>query len=167
MIDLLGNEEVDPKVRLAVAETFVVITKNLGFRKSFLRQKYFDVLVKVALKVIEEKDNPNEILVEICLQSIQTLINVNSLTSNRVYIPGESKIAERLRKCSFDQGTFILMMTIWDSLKDSESQFLKQVCTSINDKFIANIDYSDLNYMNKVLKALFSPQPVATPAELN
>ena len=67
MIDLLGNEEVDPKVRLAVAETFVVITKNLGFRKSFLRQKYFDVLVKVALKVIEEKDNPNEILVEICL----------------------------------------------------------------------------------------------------
>ena len=102
MIDLLDNEEVEPKVRLAVAETLVVITKNLGFRKSFLRQKYFDVIVKVALKVTEEKENPNETQVEICSLAIQALIQVNSLGSNRVYIPGESKISERLRKCSFD-----------------------------------------------------------------
>ena len=102
MIDLLDNEEVEPKVRLAVAETLVVITKNLGFRKSFLRQKYFDVIVKVALKVTEEKENPSETQVEICSLAIQALIQVNSLGSNRVYIPGESKISERLRKCSFD-----------------------------------------------------------------
>ena len=66
MIDLLGNEEVDPKVRLSVVETLFVITKNLGFRKSFLRSKYFEVLVKVSLKITEEKENPNEVLVEIC-----------------------------------------------------------------------------------------------------
>lgn len=65
MIDLLGNEEVDPKVRYALAETLVVITKSLGFRKSFLRLKYFDMLAKLALKLVEEKENPNEQLVEI------------------------------------------------------------------------------------------------------
>jgi len=65
MIDLLGNEEVDPKVRQSIAETIFVITKNLGFRKSFLRSKYFDVLTKVALRVTEEKESPNEVLTEI------------------------------------------------------------------------------------------------------
>jgi hypothetical protein len=53
MMDLLENEEVDPKVRSSVAETLLIITKNLGFRKSFLRTKYFDVLAKVALKITE------------------------------------------------------------------------------------------------------------------
>lgn len=65
MIDLLGNEEVDPKVRQSIAETIFVITKNLGFRKSFLRSKYFDVLTKVALRVTEEKESSNEVLTEI------------------------------------------------------------------------------------------------------
>jgi len=53
MMDLLENEEVDPKVRSSVAETLLIITKNLGFRKSFLRTKYFDVLAKVALKITD------------------------------------------------------------------------------------------------------------------
>jgi len=65
MFELLGNEEVDPKVRLAVVETFVVIAKNLGFRKTFLRTKYYETLIKVALKVIEDKESPTENLVEI------------------------------------------------------------------------------------------------------
>ena len=59
MVDLLESEEVDPKVRLAIAETIAIITKNLTFRKSFLRTKYFDVLSKVALKIIEDVVNPN------------------------------------------------------------------------------------------------------------
>ena len=74
MIDLLGNEEVDPKVRQALAETLVVITKSLGFRKTFLRTKYFDVLAKVSLRAVEDKENPNEQLVEIGLLTLQVLI---------------------------------------------------------------------------------------------
>ena len=73
-----------------------------------------------------------------------------------MYIPGESKISERLRKCAFDQGTFILMSLISDSLKDSESSLLKQVATLINEKFMANIDFSDLTYILKVIKTLLS-----------
>lgn len=74
MIELLANEEADPKVRLVLAETLVIITRSLSFRKSFLRAKYFDVLCKVALKVVEERESPNENLVEISSQCLQVLI---------------------------------------------------------------------------------------------
>ena len=160
IIDLLGNEEVDPKVRLALAETLVVITKSLGFRKSFLRTKFFDVLAKIALRVVEDRENPTEQLIEISSLVIQVLIQVNSLTSNRVYIPGESKISERLRKCSFDSGTYFLFAYIFASLKDTESLLLKPVVTLVQDRYMASIDISDLMYNQKVLNAFLNPQPV-------
>jgi|LauGreDrversion4_2_1035121.scaffolds.fasta_scaffold485248_1 hypothetical protein len=85
------------------------------------------MLAKVALKLVEEKENPNEQLVEISSLALQILIQVNSLTSNRVYIPGESKISERLRKCSFDSGTYFMIAYIFDCLKDAESTLLKPI----------------------------------------
>lgn len=54
MVGLLESEEVDTKVRQSIAESLTVIIKQIGFRKTFLRQKYYDVLTKVALKLLDE-----------------------------------------------------------------------------------------------------------------
>jgi len=46
------------------------------------------------------------------------------------------------------------MASVYYGLKDSESSLLKQIVAVVNEKFMANIDFSDLSYISKVLKAL-------------
>jgi len=46
------------------------------------------------------------------------------------------------------------MFHITESLKDSDNTMLKQVVSTISEKYMANTDYFDFLYMNKVIKAI-------------
>jgi len=140
MMGLLESEEVDTKVRQSIAETLTVIIKQIGFRKTFLRQKYYDVLTKVALKLLDEIQNPNEGLLEISQSALLNLITVNSLNSSRVYIPGETNISERLRKSSFECGTYFLVTHIYENIKDIESNYFKLTIQILQEKYLNIVD---------------------------
>jgi hypothetical protein len=68
------------------------------------------------------------------------LITVNSLNSSRVYIPGETNISERLRKSSFECGTYFLVSHIYESIKDIESNYFKTTLQLIQDKYLNIVD---------------------------
>jgi hypothetical protein len=125
LFSLYEKDEMNPTCRLAIIESFLVIAKNIGLRKLFLKRSYLNPLMKSCLKLIEiAKDvqnsnsdyKANPLYLQISLTSIRLLCTVCTVRTNRFYIPGETSIAERLRKRSFDTGTFTLMTHLYSEL---------------------------------------------------
>lgn len=55
---------------------------------------------------------------------------VCTVRTNRFYVPGETNIAERLRKKSLDTGLFTLLQHIYIKINDNNS-YLKEIKTHI------------------------------------
>jgi len=50
---LYEQDEMQPTCRLAIVESFLVIAKNIGLRKLFLKTSYISPLMKSCLKLID------------------------------------------------------------------------------------------------------------------
>ena len=75
-----------------------------------------------------------------------------TVKTNRFYIPGETSVAERLRKSSFDSGIFTMLHYIIMKLKEHQDYTpLKQ---HIREKVLNFVELNDLTYHAKVLKLL-------------
>jgi len=68
----------------------------MQYRKYYLRPDHWGELVNQCLQ-----------LDQMC---IKIVINVCSVAGARVYIPGETKIADLLRKRAYDCGAYILLV---------------------------------------------------------
>ena len=128
LVALLEQEELVASVRLAIADTFLIIVKNLGLRKIFLKREYLNSLAKLSLSILEGQENPNKRLAEISIVIIKVLCSVCTAKTNRFYIPGETSVAESLRKKSFDTGTMALLTHIQANLN---ATFFKETKTYI------------------------------------
>lgn len=53
LFELYAQDEMEPMCRLAIVETFLVIAKNIGLRKLFLKRSYIGPLMKSCLKLID------------------------------------------------------------------------------------------------------------------
>jgi len=65
--------------------------------------------MRISLLVLKQQDFTNERAAAISVTSLKILATVCTVKTNKFYIPGETSIAERLRKKAFDTGTFTLL----------------------------------------------------------
>lgn len=139
---LYESDDLDTNARLAIGETFVTIAKNIGLRKIFLKYQYHSTLMKYSLQIVDEQDNPNKRLIEISINAIKVLSLICTVKTNRFYIPGETSISERLRKSSFDCGTFTMLHYIIMKLKDGPDYTeIKQL---VREKVLNWVELNDL-----------------------
>jgi|LauGreDrversion4_2_1035121.scaffolds.fasta_scaffold178699_2 hypothetical protein len=103
-------------VRLSVVESFHLIAKNIGLRKVFMRPNVLHVLIRHALLIIDEKEltERTKLIKE---ETIRLLCIICTVKTNRFYIPGETKLVERLRKDAFDKGIFATLTFIYQELR--------------------------------------------------
>jgi len=100
--------------RVLIAESFIIIAKNMGLRKLFFKRDLLNAITSSALLVVEEKDKarPRQIL-ELGIVAIKLLVLLCTARTNRFYIPGETNLAERIRKRAFDSGTFTVVTSLF------------------------------------------------------
>lgn len=79
-----------------------------------------------------------------CQNCIKVLINLCSLGETKVYIPGETHIAAQLRKRSFDQGLYALLVHIYTQINDNKQ--LQDFKTLIDNRFLNLLELTDLEY---------------------
>jgi len=79
----------------------------MNFRKYFLRAQHFDNLCRMALRICEPGDQSG--LGVLC---VKIFVNVCSLSGTRIYIPGETTVAEQLRKRAFECGIYAVLVYI-------------------------------------------------------
>jgi len=106
------------EARISIGEAFLSIAKNIGLRKIFLRPDYHSILMKNSLQIVEGQESKNQRLIQVSTNAIKILCTVATVKTNRFYIPGETSVSERLRKSSFDCGTFTMLSFILKNLKD-------------------------------------------------
>lgn len=150
---LYEMEELLTQARLAVSEMFFTIAKNIGLRKLFLKPENHRPLFRNALMLVSDQSNPNQRLAAISINAIKTLCTVCTVKTNRFYIPGETSISERLRKNSFDCGSFTLLHYIVKYLSDENPQNA-EVKQYIREKVLNYVELNDLQYHAKILKML-------------
>jgi hypothetical protein len=118
LFGLYEQEDNQPQIRQAVVDSLLLIAKNIGLRKIFLKRSYLNPIMKSCLEIIGKQDHPNFQFSNISFASIKVLVTVCTVRANKFYIPGETNIAERLRKKALDTGTFILLRHVHSKLKN-------------------------------------------------
>lgn len=81
---------------------------------------------------------------------------MSTVKTNRFYIPGETSVSERLRKSSFDCGTFSMLTYVLKKLKDQAP--FTEIKTYIREKVLNWLELNDLYYHAKILKLLKEQQ---------
>lgn len=152
LIHLFDQEELVTQARQAIGDTFVVIAKNIGLRKIFFKPEVHKILMRYALRTLEEQHAHNSRLIEINKCAVRVLCLIGCVKQNRFYIPGETSMAERLRKRSYDCGTYSMIHHVYNNLS-AESQ-LADLKTFIKEKVLNWIELNELIYHQKVLKML-------------
>ena len=111
-------------VRTSISDTLIVIAKNIGLRKIFLAGKIRNQLFEYSFGILKDevgnkKNKKSEI--EITKNCIRLLCLICTPRTNKFYIPGETNLAERLRKRAFDSGTFTLLTLLFMELKEKNN----------------------------------------------
>lgn len=102
--------------------------------------------------VVEEQDKarPRQIL-DLGIVAIKLLCLLCTARTNRFYIPGETNLAERIRKRAFDSGTFTVVTSLFRQLKGNEKVPFTTIRQEIRTKVLNLLELPDLIYHVKVL----------------
>lgn len=140
---------------MLITETFILIAKNIGLRKLFFKRDVLNSVMNSALRVVEEieKIKPGQIL-QLRIESIRLLCMLCTVRTNRFYIPGETNLAERLRKRSFDSGVFTVLTHLYKIFKGREGQEFEGLRKDIREKVLNWVDYNDLIYHHRCLEIM-------------
>ena len=97
-------------------------------------------------------------------ETVRLLCFLCTVKTNRFYIPGETNMAERLRKKSFDKGIFATLSLIFEVLekKKTISQDLK---TFVKEKVLNLIELGDLIYHASVIECLMEKGNTVTSSQ--
>ena len=96
-----------------------MIAKNIGLRKVFMRPQVLHVLLKHALMLLDEKELTVRTK-QIKEETVRLLCILCTVKTNRFYIPGETKMVEKLRKDAFDKGIFAALTYLYHKLHSEE-----------------------------------------------
>ena len=120
LIKVYDDNEMISSTRIAIAECFFIIAKNISLRKVFLQPSFHRLLCKNALKVLDvaNKGHSSRQL-DLYITTCKLLCLVVTAKTTKFYIPGETNLVERLRKRAFDCGTFTLLTYLFKELKAS------------------------------------------------
>jgi len=144
LIVIYDTPDMPIDVRQAVVESFQLIAKNVGLRKVFMRPQVLHVLIRHALVLTNEKELTERTRI-IKEETVKLLCIICTVKTNRFYIPGETKMVERLRKDAFDKGIFATLTYLYYNLP-SNSNNLTNLKTFIKDKVLNLIELNDLYY---------------------
>jgi len=75
---------------------------------------------------------------------------LSTVKTTRYYIPGETNIAERLRKYAFDVGIFSLLVNMHNELTNKHATYI-ELKTHIKQKVLNMLELNDLTYHSKIL----------------
>jgi len=165
MLQFYTNEELLVAARIFVADCFITIAKNMGLRKLFFSRDMITAMTNCALLVIEEqgKAKPRTVM-ELGIVTIRLLCILCTSRTNRFYIPGETNLAERLRKRAFDAGTYTVITHIYRSLKGNEKKPFTDIRQEVRLRVLNLVEVSDLVYHVKVLDAMLAQKGIHQPA---
>jgi hypothetical protein len=89
---------------------------------------------------------------------VKLLCVICTVKTNRFYIPGETKLVERLRKDSFDKGIFACITYLYKTYSYEEQTTgvckLNDLKKYIKDKVLNLIELGDLTYHAQVIDQL-------------
>lgn len=152
MIVIYDTSDMPIEVRLAIVESFHLIAKNIGLRKVFMRSDVLHVLIRHALAMIEDKEMTRRTQ-EFREETVRLLCIVCTVKTNRFYIPGETKLVERLRKNAFDKGIFAVLTFIYKSISSETTRNkFSDIKNYIRDKVLNLIELGDLVYHASVIE---------------
>lgn len=85
-------------------------------------------------------------------ETVKLLCIICTVKTNRFYIPGETKMVERLRKDAFDRGIFATLTYIFYNIPSGSK--LSDLKAYIKDKVLNLIELNDLYYHASVIEQL-------------
>jgi hypothetical protein len=150
LIMIYDTSDMPVDVRWAVVESFHLIAKNIGLRKVFMRPQVLHVLLRHSLVLTNEKEL-TERTRKIKEETVKLLCLICTVKTNRFYIPGETKMVERLRKEAFDKGIFATLTYLYHHL---HGEALSEIRTHIKEKCLNLIELNDLFYHVTVIEQL-------------
>jgi hypothetical protein len=115
-----------------------------------MRPKVLHILIKHALVIIDEKEL-SERTRQIKEDTVRLLCIICTVKTNRFYIPGETKMAEKLRKDACDKGIFATLTFLYTKIESGKLADIKQY---IKEKVLNLIELSDLVYHKQVIENL-------------
>jgi hypothetical protein len=107
------------------------------------------VLIRHSLILTDEKELAERTRI-IKEETVKLLCIICTVKTNRFYIPGETKMVERLRKDAFDRGIFATLTFLFYNLP-SNSRFT-ELKAYIKDKVLNPIELNDLYYHASVIE---------------
>jgi len=153
LISIYDISDMPIDVRQAVVESFHLIAKNIGLRKVFMRAEVLHILIKHALGLLDEKEltERTQFIKE---ETVRLLCVICTVKTNRFYIPGETKLVERLRKEAFDKGIFASLTFLYKALTAKGSDRFNNIKKYIKEKVLNLIELNDLFYHAQVIEQL-------------
>ena len=115
-----------------------------------MRPQVLHVLIRHALVLTDEKEL-HERTRQIKEETVKLLCIISTVKTNRFYIPGETKMVERLRKDAFDKGIYAILTYLYYNISQQRLADLK---TYIKDKVLNLIELNDLYYHATVIEQL-------------
>ena len=107
------------------------------------------VLIRHALILTNEKEITERTRI-IKEETVKLLCIICTVKTNRFYIPGETKMVERLRKDAFDKGIFAILTYLYYNLPSNSK--LSDLKSFIKDKVLNLIELNDLYYHAMVIE---------------
>lgn len=86
-------------------------------------------------------------------ETVRLLCLLCTVKTNRFYIPGETNMAERLRKMSFDKGIYATLTYIFQEL-DKKKNYSHELKTLLKEKVLNLLELGDLTYHASVIDYL-------------
>lgn len=109
------------------------------------------MLIRHALVLTNEKELTERTRI-IKEETVKLLCIICTVKTNRFYIPGETKMVERLRKDAFDRGIFATLTFLFYNLPSNSK--LSDLKSFIKDKVLNLIELNDLYYHANVIEQL-------------
>lgn len=111
------------------------------------------MLLKHVLALVEEESWVSERTKEIKEETVKLICIICTVKTNRFYIPGETKMVERLRKEAFDKGIFAALTYLYHNISSNNTQLI-DIRNFIRDKVLNWIELNDLCYHVTVFESL-------------
>jgi hypothetical protein len=92
--------------------SFLIIAKNTGLRKVFMKTNTLHLLLRHAFMICSEKDVSDRTR-SVKEDTIKLLCVLSTVKTNRFYIPGETNMIERLRKDAMDKGLYATLTQMY------------------------------------------------------
>lgn len=141
-------------------ETLNILSKDMSLRKKLICNHLIQNLITLCLSSCEEKaaqDHSKGFL----LATLKCLVNLGCVFNRKLYIPGETREATKLRSFFIAQGGIVALWIISQKSLDTE---MREYCSK---NFLNHLEFNDWEKQLQVLDlAMHMPNTISGHSEL-